>query len=233
VARDRWRQGRVGAGGLVLVEERHLVLDPVPHGDRAPQRDALGGVPAHVVLPAVDLGLHVEGRVRDPRDLIGRRGDALLLQVGRELAARQRDLREVLGHGTDDVVLAVEEGEPARLVLVDHIHLDAADDGQALALQARCDLARAGVVAGFALEELLAEVGVRLQHDLRAACPALQQERARAHGVRVEIVAVILGHLPRHGRSRWHRESTGEPEVGGVEPMQRVSVEGPQLDGWS
>jgi hypothetical protein len=89
-------------------------------------------------------------------------------------AARHRDLGE-LARDLQEVGLAVEESEPARLRLLDHRELDAVDERQALSAQARSGLARGNVpapVAGLGLlvvDRLV--VRVALEHDARAPLP--------------------------------------------------------------
>src|SRR5258706_335812 len=167
-----------------------------------------------------------EGHVGRVRDLVGRHGEAHLLQVGRELAAGHGELRELLGERADVVVLAVEEREPARLRLVDHVDLDAPHEGQALATQVGRDLPRRLVVAAGALEELLAVAGIRFEDDARASEPLPDEERAGAHRVRMEVLAVELAHLARDRRGGRHGEHEGKAVVGVVElDPQRVAVE--------
>ena len=156
-----------------------------------------------------------------------------LREVGRELAAGQRDVGEVLGQRADVVVLAVEEGEPARLRLVHDVDLDAPHDRQPLALEARVDGAARLVGAGVAVEDLLAVAGVGLEHQARAAHPLRDAVGAGAHGMVGDVLAVALDHLAGQRRGGGHREHVGEGVVGVREPdADRVAVERLQaLDG--
>jgi hypothetical protein len=113
--------------------------------------------------------------------------------------------------------LLVQERQPERLRLVDDRHPYLVDQRQLAALQACQQRLALGVVGrGLGVIELVAEVGTALQHDQRAAAPLLEPERAAAHRVRVDLVAVVLHHLARlgapAGRSwRWSRRSAGAP----------------------
>ena len=56
-------------------------------------------------------------------------------QVGRQVPTRDGDAGEILRQAFEEVVLAVQEGQPAWLVLLDDGHLDAVQHGQAPALE--------------------------------------------------------------------------------------------------
>ena len=125
--------------------------------------------------------------------------DPLLRQVGRDLAVGHRLRRELVADAVGDVGLAVDEREPARLLLLDDRDLDAIDHRQAPPLEAREQRLALGVVGRrLGVVEHLAEVGVALEGDERAAPPLDELERAGADRVRSASVAVELDHLARH-----------------------------------
>ena len=119
---------------------------------------------------------------------------AAFREVGRELAVGRDRVDEVVRHPLDEVVLAVEEREPARLVLLDHEHLDAPDDREALAPD-RADHLFVPRFARGGVEHRFAEIRVRLQDDSVGAPPALEHEGAGADGMRADVLAVELDHL--------------------------------------
>ena len=115
------------------------------------------------------------------------------------MSVRHHHLRVLLGQAEHQVELAVQEGQPARLALLDDADLDRVDHRQPPALEAREQSLTLGVVGiGLRLVDHLAETGVAHQPDQRAASPAVQHEGPRADGVLHDAVPVVLDHLARH-----------------------------------
>jgi hypothetical protein len=117
--------------GLAAVDLQHAGLDVVAERDRAAQRHLLRrrsrrapGAPCRSSEGEVELGGAVDA-------------DAARGQVRRQPAVGDRGVDEVGRHAGDEVVLAVEEGEEARLVLLDDVDLDAVDHRQPAAAQPR------------------------------------------------------------------------------------------------
>src|SRR5205085_1531314 len=100
-----------------------------------------------------------------------------------KLSAGRGLVDEFRRHRTDEVVLGVEEGEPDRLALVDHVDRDAPGERQALALEVLGNARVALVLAAGGLEILLAEIGVRREHHARRAAPLRELVGARADGM--------------------------------------------------
>jgi hypothetical protein len=124
---------------------------------------------------------------------------AALGEVGRQPAAGRGDLREGLGHALDEVLLAAQEAQPARLVLGEDADLDAVQHGDAPALEARGQGQALGVVGGgLGVVEAFTVAGVSLQHDEAAAPPLPEHEGAGADRVRREVLAIGLDDLARH-----------------------------------
>ncbi len=209
VAHHARGHGALGGDRLPLAHDEDLLAAVVGHHHRAPQR--------HLLRPvAADDGiLHVEHVVGDLRLLLAEHQHALARERRGQPAVGQHLVDEIRGGLVEQVVLAVHEGEEARLLLLDGIDLDAVQqrkplavqgvDGAAVPLVGRVRVARVQLVA--------AVVGVPLQHDLGAAHPVLEHEGAGAHRVRHRVVAVGLDHLARHGHHVGHREDVEEVEV--------------------
>ena len=122
------------------------------------------------------------------------------------------------------VDLAVQEAQPARLLLVDDRHLDAVDHRQLAALELGQQRLAFGVVGGgLGVVEHVAVARVALQHDQRAAPPLRQPERPGAHRVRDDLVAVVFDDLARH---RAEQVTTGEQRQ-----QRRARLAQPHLEG--
>jgi len=94
--------------------------------------------------------------------------DPALLQVRREPPFGRGEVDELEGHAINEIVLGIEEGEPARLHFLDDIDLDAVDHRQPPAVQPGRECLRLRVVSWRGLVvELLAEAGVALEHHAR------------------------------------------------------------------
>ena len=162
---------------------------------------------------------------------------ALLGEVGRQLAVGHRLVDEVLRRALDEVVLAIEEGQPARLVLLDDADLDAIDHRQAAALEARLERLALGIVRrgiDLLVVEALAVMRVALQHHQRAAPPLLEHEGPGAHRMRHRVARIGLDHLARDRAVQVAlREDLHQPRPRLLRPeLQRVAVERAQaLDG--
>jgi hypothetical protein len=125
-------------------------------------------------------------------------------------------------------VLAVQEREPPRLVLLDDVDLDAPDEGQALAADVAQDFLVERIAARLCrrLEDELPEVGVRLEHDLVRTRPFLEEVGPRAHRVRADVLAVVLDHLAREGAEVGLREVEHERVIRALQPdPQRVAID--------
>ena len=151
--------------------------------------------------------------------------------MGREFALDQR-LRDVVGrHPLEQVLLAVQEGQPARLRLLDDGDLDPVDHRQAPALEARQQRLALGVVGvGLRVVAQVAVAGEALHHDARAAPPLGQPERAGADRVLHDAVAVGLDHLARHRRQAGEGVEEARARLAQAD-AQRVAVDrGQALD---
>ena len=155
----------------------------------------------------------------------------LLLQVRREAPFRHREVDEFRRRALDHVVLGVEEGEPARLRLLDDIDLDALDHRQALAAQSCGDRLLHGIVGRrLLLVVLLAVVRIALEHHARGALPLREAVGAGADRLLHRAIRIGLDHLARH--------RAAEVAVGEVvqhvrhrlveHDAQRVAVDGAQ-----
>ena len=124
------------------------------------------------------------------------------------------------------VELLLLEGEPARLRLLDDRDLDLAHLRHLLAAHV---LHQRVVPRRFRHREVPGEapiLGIRLEHDLRAAGPARQHVRARADRMAHRVVGVALDHLARDDPERDVRGDEQEVVVGLLEPeAQRVAVD--------
>ena len=197
-------EGRVVAGrvrhhdalrgyGHAAAHEADFAVDVHAQADGAAQCHALG------LQAADDRVFHVEVAQRRAGLQHALATDALARQVGRHLAAGHGDGHEVERH-FDEVDLAVEEGQPARLRFFDHRDLDAVDERDAPALQPRRDgLAFDIIGSRLGIPQHLAVGRVAFEHDRRRAPPGAQTERPRAHRVLHDLVAIVLHHLARHG----------------------------------
>ena len=108
-------------------------------------------------------------------------------------------------------MLAVQERQPARLLLLDDADLHAVQQRQLAAVQALRHGHGLGVVGrGLLGIAHLAVARVALEHDLRRPPPALEHERPGAHRVRHDGIAVVLDHLACHGA---HHGAVGEQVV--------------------
>jgi hypothetical protein len=127
---------------------------------------------------------------------------ALSGQARRQLAARRGLLaelaRQLARHTGQRVDLAIEEGQPLRLELLDHADLDLVDHRQAAALEARQQGLTFGVAGGWlAVVQHFAIAWVAFEHDPRTAAPALQAKWPGADRVLGDGVSVVLDHLAR------------------------------------
>ena len=130
VAEGVRRHRRLRGDRVAAPDEADLALDVVGQADRAPQRDLLRRVAAdHRVF-------HVEVRQRRVAvDVALQRDRPAAPGSARCLPVRRGDGRELRRHA-GEVGLAVQEAQPARLVLLDDGDLDAVVERQALAVAA-------------------------------------------------------------------------------------------------
>ena len=146
----------------------------------------------------------------------------------RRLAAGHGDVDELGRHALDQVVLAIEEGQPTRLRGLDDVDLDAVEQRQRAAGELLRDRLPFGVIGGrLGLPQHLAVAWVALQHDARRAPPGAQPERPGAHRVLHDLVAVELHHLARHGAVQVRdAQALDEARTGLLQPeAQRRAVE--------
>ena len=221
------RHRRLRRDRLAAPDDPDLVVDVVRELDRAAQRDLRRRVAAdHRVF-------HVEVRHGDVGVQVALQADALLGEVGRELAVRRGDRRQ-LGRDAREVGLAVEEAQPARLVLLDDGDLDAVVERQAPAVEALGPglSPRHRPRIGLALIAHVAVGRVLLEDDARAAAPRLEAIRPGADRVRHQVVAIGLDDLARDRRvrARGERRREARARLGELE-LQRVAVERAQAFG--
>jgi hypothetical protein len=159
--------------------------------------------------------------------------DAALGEIRRDLAAGHGDVDELLGHALAEIGLLVQEGQPARLPLFDDRDLDLVDQRQPPALEARQQRLAFGIVGGgrgLVFVVALAVPRVAFEDDKRAASPGLEAQRAGAHRMGGDLLAVHLHDLARHGAVAagvGHVLVHSRPRV--LEPaLERVAVDGPQ-----
>jgi hypothetical protein len=216
---------RLGDDRLPLPQDADLARRVHRQADRASQRD-VGGLVA-----ADHRAFHVEERLRRSGLDLAIAADALLREVGRDLAARHRRVDELEGDALDEVGAALQERQPARLLLLDDRDLDTVDHRQPPAPEAGEQRLALGVVGGrLGVVEHLAKLGVSLHDDEGAAAPLDEPERAGADRVAVDLLAVVLDHLARDCAEqvaggqpfRKARPRLAEPD------LERVAVEGAQ-----
>ena len=140
VAAGQRRDDRLRRDRLAASHEADLLLDVGRQRDGPAQRHLVGREAADQRV------LHVEDRQRDVGAERAVRGDAAPGEVGRELAAGHGLVDELVGQPLQQVLLLVEEGQPARLRLLDDGDLDAVDHRQLPALEARQQRLAGGVV---------------------------------------------------------------------------------------
>ena len=118
----------------------------------------------------------------------------------RQPVVGHRDRRELVGQALHHVVVAVQEGQPARLRLFDDADLHPVDQRQPPAGELPRDGLRAGIVGRRLLVVgIVAVVRVALENDLGAASPLREAKRTAAHRMLHRLVRVGLDHLARHG----------------------------------
>ena len=230
-------EGRVIAGGvrqqrglrhhrLATPHQADLAFDVHAQRNRPTQRHLVGRVAAHHRIQHVEVGQCAIGRP------VADGPDAALGQVRRDHAAGQGEWRVIqrqrAGLAQQAVELAVEKGQPARLVFGDHGHLHLVDHRQPPALETLQDGLALGIVgARLTGEKTLAVARVARQHHHRAAPPLLQHKRAGAHRVGVDLVAVELHHFARLGAQKGalrQRFQEARPRLGQRE-LQRVPAQ--------
>ena len=223
------RDHRLRRLGLALQHEADLFAAVEGQRDGPAQRHLLRAVAAHRGVLAVEEGVRGGGLQRAVQL------HAALGEVGRQLPAGQRHRGQVGRQRRDDVVLAVQEGQPARLRLLDDADLDAVQQRQPLAAQPRRLGLRVGVVRRrVGLVDLFAKARVAFEHDARGAPPLRQPERPRAHRVRQQVVGIGLHHLARHcagelrrGPQRQEaRRRLGQPHLEAVAVEHAQAVDG-------
>ena len=114
-----WGGGRVMKDGVLAYASREY--------------GALGQGLEHLLVgvAADDRVLHVEVVEGEVEGGHLRHADAALGEVRGEPVVRHAPVRELLADAEDEVVLGVQEGEPARLLLLHHGDLDEPHHGQA------------------------------------------------------------------------------------------------------
>ena len=126
--------------------------------------------------------------------------DAPFGQIRRHLAARHGDIDESRRHPFNEIGLAVQERQPARLGFVDDGNLDSVNQRDAPAGQLGCDGLAFGIVGiGLGRPQPRAIRGVALEHDARRAPPRGQTHRAGAHRVLGDALAIRRHHLAGNG----------------------------------
>ena len=142
------------------------------------------------------------------------------------MSVRRRNEGELRRHARE-VGLAVQEAEPARLVLLDDRDLDAVVERQALAVQALGERQCFDVVGrGLAVEADVAIGGVLVEDDARGAPPRAQAIRPGADGMGGDVVAVGLDHLARDADGIRLAEGGREARPRRRQPeLDRVAVE--------
>ena len=212
-------------GGVVARRERHhrrlrRQREPAAHhadvggavvGQRhgAPQRNLPGLVAADQRIGEVEEGhLHLGARPELAHD-------AATLEKWRELAVGHRE-RRVGARQLEEIVLAVQEGEPARLLLLDDVDLHAVHQRQPAPGQPARDGLRDRLVGRRAVVGDVPVRGRALEIDARRSAPRRQAEGARAHRMRADLAAVVLHHLARHRAE--------QPGVGEVVDEARVGL---------
>jgi hypothetical protein len=129
VAPGAGRHQALGQHHLAALHELDLLLAAVGQRQRTPQRHLRGRVAAHHRV------LHVEDDLVDVGVGVAHLLDAARGQVGRQLAMRNGLRRELAGQLLDQLGLAAQEAQPARLRLLDDGDLDAVDHRQLAALE--------------------------------------------------------------------------------------------------
>jgi len=122
------------------------------------------------------------------------------LQVGGEPSSRRSDVHELNRHAVDQVVLAVQESEPAWLRLFDDVHLHAIDLRQALTPhlcrnRLRHRITRRGLLG----VELLAIARIALEHHTRRALPLGETVGSRANRMLHRALGIGFDDLARDG----------------------------------
>ncbi len=93
---------------------------------------------------------------------------ATLDQIRRQPVVGDDQIGEVVGNLVDQVVLTIEEGQPARLVFFDDVDLDAVNHRQLAPGQARGDFLRTHIAfRRLRRVEHVAVPGISLEHDAR------------------------------------------------------------------
>ncbi len=193
VAREQRRDDALRRNRLAAAQHGDLALVVVGQRDRAAQRHALGRVAAdHRMLHA-----EVHQRRIDQRHAL--HAQALLDEVGREFVVGYGDGGEFVGQALDHVVIAVQEGQPARLRFFDDAHFDAIDQRHAFVGELAGNRLRTRIAGrGLLVVGVVAVVRVALEDDLGAAPPLGQAERPGAHRMLHLLANVGLHHLARH-----------------------------------
>ena len=223
VAADHGRDHALRRQHLAVAHQRDLARHVVGQRQRAAQRHLLGRVAAHhgVVHAEVDVprgGIHHLPHLH-----------AALGQVGRQRLVGRGQVDELGGHA-EQVELAVQEGQPARLALFDDGDLHAVQQRQ----RAAAHLLRHGLAQRVGGRGLFVVHGVpvhrvALQHDARAAHPRPQLEGPGAHGALHAARGVGLDDLARHGAAHARRRKhIGQARRGlGHAHLEGVAVERP------
>ncbi len=174
---------------------------------------------------ADDRVAHVERGVGHVRIRCAEEQDALLGERRLEAVAVERRRRERLRH-VEVIELLLLEREPARLRLLDDRDLDPADLRHLLAAHVLHELV---VPRRFRHGEIPREpavLGVRFEHDLRAARPARQHVGAGADGVPHRVFAVAFDRLARDDPERGVGDDEEEVVVRFLEAKaERVAID--------
>ena len=230
-SRGEGRHRRLRDDQSALAYVRRFGSRVVGKTDGSAQRDPLGrhaadGRIVHVEVRVDDVGVD-DAIQREPAPG-QRRGD---LAGGRgQIDELQRDV--------DRVVIAFQEGQPARLAFFDDRELDRIEHGQLATAQPCRDRLRLRVVrrrlGGI---ELIAVAGVTFEHDARRALPRGQAKRPGADRPAHRLVGRGFHHLARDARPvarvgegfaesrRWRRKADAEHvAVQYLEPVNRRVV---------
>ena len=206
---------------LAMAQQRYFARRVVGQRQRAAQRHPLGRVAAgHGVLHAkVDMAC---GRVDHLAHL-----QTLLGQVRCQLAVGRGQADEFRWHA-EQVDLAAQEGQPARLGFFDDGDFHPVQQRQLLPAQALRDgLAHRVVVCRVLVVHGVLMGRVALEHDARTALPRSQLERAGADRALHAALGVGFDDFARHRTTQaWGGQHIGQARCGlGHANLEAVAVE--------